>query len=615
VSDNAASRPKRWDRPFGAQEMPDALIERVLQQPALAEVDPDDFPEDMALRSIIANDARYRRFSRGDVLFRQGDYGTSLFILISGSVCGYESGEQDESRLSRGRGDKKSWLGSLSQLWRNSEVPEYRSAVSAQQEADGAGRRLADRAFVVAPTYVGRNRRKNSGTVDETGIVRSSSYNGPDRRVGKSDMMVTRLEDVDAVIKEHDPFEIPAPGMFGEIAALARAPRTATIFANSDVEAVELRWQGVRDIRFWSDRFRQDIDRLYRERGVIAHLRAAPVFRKLLEGLGEKYQDAILTKIAGATEFETYGGFEWTDQFQQQRSAADGGGVHQMIEHEPVIAQEGHYVEDLLLIGRGFARLSQEVDHGEKTVGYLTTNDSFGLEEIREAHRKGESARLTHSLRAIGYVDILRVPLSIVEELVLPTLEDQIGLPQVAERFTGRESLMDFLVDNRIINGTATMVIDNNRCVNCDDCVRACASTHDGNPRFVRHGTAHLNLMVANACMHCVDPVCLIGCPTGAIHLDPDDQTKRIRIDDTTCIGCATCAQSCPYNNIRMVEVRDSSGAFIVDEKNSPIVKATKCDLCDGQLGGPACVRACPHDALMRVDMRDAVSLMDWIDQ
>jgi Fe-S-cluster-containing hydrogenase component 2 len=149
--------------------------------------------------------------------------------------------------------------------------------------------------------------------------------------------------------------------------------------------------------------------------------------------------------------------------------------------------------------------------------------------------------------------------------------------------------------------------------VNCDDCVRACASTHGGNPRFVRQGAVHLNTMVANACMHCVDPVCLIGCPTGAIHRSVE--TGDVVIDDMTCIGCGTCAQSCPYGNIRMVETRDDTGAFIVDDAMVPIVKATKCDLCEGQLGGPACQRACPEDALVRIDIRNAGELARWLER
>jgi len=107
--------------------------------------------------------------------------------------------------------------------------------------------------------------------------------------------------------------------------------------------------------------------------------------------------------------------------------------------------------------------------------------------------------------------------------------------------------------------------------------------------------------MVANACMHCSDPVCMIGCPTGAIHRT--QAGGSVVINDDSCIGCGTCANSCPYNNIRLVEIRDLSGAPVQDEATGqPIRKATKCDLCAGIPGGPACERACPHGALQRVD-------------
>ena len=77
-----------------------------------------------------------------------------------------------------------------------------------------------------------------------------------------------------------------------------------------------------------------------------------------------------------------------------------------------------------------------------------------------------------------------------------------------------------------------------------------------------------------------------------------------IVISEQTCIGCAQCANNCPYDAIRMVEIRDASGQFIVDEKNNrPLMQATKCDLCQSLPGGPACQNACPHDALQRIDM------------
>ena len=161
---------------------------------------------------------------------------------------------------------------------------------------------------------------------------------------------------------------------------------------------------------------------------------------------------------------------------------------------------------------------------------------------------------------------------------------------------------MEWAVDNRYMNGTKTMVIDLESCVRCDDCVRACAATHGGNPRFRREGDPFGKWMVSNACMHCKDPVCMVGCPTGAIHRD--QSTGTVVINDVTCVGCGTCANACPYDNIVMVPIRDSAGTAIVDSGGSgaPIVKATKCDLCAGRPGGPACVQACPTNALQRVD-------------
>ncbi len=118
--------------------------------------------------------------------------------------------------------------------------------------------------------------------------------------------------------------------------------------------------------------------------------------------------------------------------------------------------------------------------------------------------------------------------------------------------------------------------------------------------------------MIANACMHCEDPVCMIGCPTGAIHRS---QTGIVNINDTTCIGCSTCANNCPYDNIRMVNIRNEEGQLYTDEHGKPIVKATKCDLCLGSDSKPACEQACSHDALVRIDVKDITSLEQWVDR
>jgi Fe-S-cluster-containing hydrogenase component 2 len=63
-----------------------------------------------------------------------------------------------------------------------------------------------------------------------------------------------------------------------------------------------------------------------------------------------------------------------------------------------------------------------------------------------------------------------------------------------------------------------------------------------------------------------------------------------------------------------MVALADERGNPIVDEeKGTPIKRATKCDLCIDQPGGPACVRACPHDALARVDLREVDAVTAWL--
>jgi Fe-S-cluster-containing hydrogenase component 2 len=264
----------------------------------------------------------------------------------------------------------------------------------------------------------------------------------------------------------------------------------------------------------------------------------------------------------------------------------------------------------------------------------------FGLEELAASCETGIDVRWRCSLRAVGYVDVLWIPSDVVLRSSLPNCKLQIGgisgqsavtagngaarqsaigdpgYPLRAENDTRpiEPRLLDFLADHRFLNGTQTMLINLDRCTRCDDCIRACAATHDNNPRFVRQGPKHDHLMVANACMHCVDPVCMIGCPTGAIGRDA--QTGTVRINDRTCIGCSTCANSCPYGAIRMVEIRKPGGAIVVDEATQqPILKATKCDLCAGQITGPACYAACPHDALVRMDLTNTAALASWLER
>ncbi len=603
-------KPQRWDEPFGSERMRPRDVARILASPVFAGIDPDDFPSDMELADIIANDGRIVRCARGQIIVRRGDYGNSLFVILKGAVRGMANKEDEEKAFRPRRVRKMSWFRSLSQLWRNASVPEARTlGIRKLVPPGGSGGRSG-----VAVKMMHRDAAASTDADDVDAEAAGTGDGEADDGPLPAGTVVTLIDDIDSVIERFDTFEMSSDDMFGEIAALARSPRTSTVFATEeDTELLELRWQGVRDVRQWSEPFHKHIDDLYRERGLASRLRDSPLF--------DLVSDDVLRLIVESAHFETHGNFEWTHRYKKE--VADDQRADQVIDHEPLIIEQGHYLEGLLLIHSGFARISEKFDHGEKTVGYLAKDDVFGLEEIVATRNGEQDLKARRSLRAIGYVDVIRVPTHVVEEHLLPSLDrnstaavpvqpvDPLNDATDGEHDELQQSLLDFLVDRRFINGTQAMAINTDRCVNCDDCVRACAATHDNNPRFVRHGLSHENLMIANACMHCVDPVCLIGCPTGAIHRE--QESGRVVIDDTICVGCATCANSCPYNNIRMVEIRDTTGAFLTDPEGRQIYRATKCDLCASQISGPACQRACPHDALMRIDIRDTSTLTQWL--
>jgi len=568
-------RPQRWSVPF-SDRMNDQRVESLLATPAFSKVDASRFPPQLPLHGVLKNDTKIRSFEEGDIIVREGDYGNSAFLILSGKVK-VVLNSLPARLLGRRTSEKKTLFGSIAQLWRNCKVPEARSLAANTLE-------LENRATAQAKIRVGRESRPH-----------------------------VFVQDLSHVMPAHHSVTLAEGELFGEIAAIGRTPRTTTVLAEGDVELLEIRWQGLRELRLFAPAWKEHIDRVYRQRALNSHLRETPVLSYL-------DPDAI-PGLAAQTQVETFGNFDWTTSFQKLASASG----RERVEQEPLIAREGDYPNGLILIRSGNVRLSTTYNHGERTISYLGKGRCFGLEEILHNAGNPTPIPLRHSLRAIGYVDILVIPTAVFEAVVLPTLTAErlkdLGLaaalpgktveaPVEADSKLGAD-MLEFMVENRFINGAATMLIDMDRCTRCDDCVRACASTHDGNPRFIRQGPVVDSIMVANACMHCIDPVCMIGCPTGAI--SRDSIQGQIVINDSTCIGCSTCATSCPYQNIHMVPIRDMGGSFILDEKTrTPIIKATKCDFCIEQLGGPACVNACPHDALARVDMSDVDFLSEW---
>ena len=519
-------RPRRWDVSFDP-EMTEAAASQLLTLEPFSKMRLENFPKSLPLPAILQHDTRLRRFRRGEIIVRQGDYGTSAFMVISGEVKVVKKPPLPPALLGREERRRKGFFQLIAQVWSGAREPESFGTSDLKKDARIEARGLGDDAKVF-------------------------------------------LQDVPRILNEHttDPF---GPGeFFGELAALSRMPRSATIFAVSDeAELLEIRWQGLRDIRRYDPELRKHIDEKYRQNALLSALRAVPIFRRL-------NSSEELEKLKLATEFHTYGEYEWSGSYKELLKTSTSGERAQ----EPVIAQEGDYPNGVILIRSGFARVSQKFGHGHRTLNYLGAGQLYGFDEIAHNWRKPAArVNLQYSLRVIGYAHVLVIPTAVMETIILPTIpanelpplivanesSEAASAPAVVTGAKIGADMLEFLTENRFLNGTATMVIDLDRCTRCDDCVRACAATHDNNPRFLRHGPINGKFMVANACMHCADPVCMIGCPTGAIHRESFG--GQVTINPATCIGCKVCFTNCPYEAIRMVETEN-----IADEHGVPFL-------------------------------------------
>jgi Fe-S-cluster-containing hydrogenase component 2/CRP-like cAMP-binding protein len=189
------------------------------------------------------------------------------------------------------------------------------------------------------------------------------------------------------------------------------------------------------------------------------------------------------------------------------------------------------------------------------------------------------------------------------------------GPPGVERSLSGASAPLEagVLVEEGIAKGREVLVIDQNLCTGCGNCIEACERRH-GTSRLQLRGLQVENYMFPTACRHCADPACLL-CSVNGIVRRPSGE---IQIVDDNCIGCGACAERCPYGNISMhAVVREKRGFFpslfdflvrgavreqaldAIDPKVQRV--AVKCDLCAGHKDY-ACVTACPVGANFRVD-------------
>ena len=118
-------RPTRWDAAFDA-EMSDTDLGMLLERPEIKSIDADAFPKSVSVEGIVRYDMRVNNYNPGDIVVREGDYGNSAFLILSGELVIARDPGIPAEQLGRLQADRQGIFQRISNLWQNSWVPEVR---------------------------------------------------------------------------------------------------------------------------------------------------------------------------------------------------------------------------------------------------------------------------------------------------------------------------------------------------------------------------------------------------------------------------------------------------------------------------------------------------------
>jgi len=281
---------------------------------------------------------------------------------------------------------------------------------------------------------------------------------------------------------------------------------------------------------------------------------------------------------------------------------------------------QGSPADCFYIIYLGNVSVSETNSQGHSTVlNYLGPGRQFGeigLLSDPEVSPKvaaqipaNQRGRRTANCTALDHVELVTIPrtafLALTEAYPdVRTHLEKAALDMVStntsKRFEVRPLLGSF-TQAGLHQGQSLLVLDLTKCTRCQECVKACADSHDDVTRLVLEGNRFNEYLVPSACRSCHDPACLVGCPVDAIHRKSSKtgggsgKSMAIVIENH-CIGCGLCSHNCPFGSIHMYEPEAGKR-----KAASPKRVATNCDLCESLDGNPRCVYNCPHDAAVRM--------------
>ena len=416
-----------------------------------------------------------------------------------------------------------------------------------------------------------------------------------------------------------------APGTcFGEMSVLAGVPRNATIVvpeSSGAATVLEMVRPALRLLRSLK-KFAERVDNTYRLHGL------GNALVEVREEIDQSLSKVELVALANLAKFMAYG------------------------KHH-VLVQEGTPIEKIFVIKSGWIRrvrgfpVYQDITEGTGPSAFIP-EDFLGAGNCLGLEALSGQAVWQYSAALMARTELLEIPLAELRadrelsDKVLKTFsqfslaDDDTSLRAWADKNVLAAAEKE--IATGIVDGVNLLVMDMDLCIRCGNCSLACHKVH-GQSRLLRRGihierpikpksgvTQHV--LSPSVCMHCKDPECLTGCPTGAIFRDPKGQ---VDIDPATCIGCFDCATQCPYNAISMVPRNGKAAAptgFLGRLKSvfsfaSPAPEriaaegedmvAIKCNLCEHTALNPpgasrpaySCEENCPTGALVRVNPQE----------
>lgn len=416
---------------------------------------------------------------------------------------------------------------------------------------------------------------------------------------------------------------VPPGACLGERSILAGIPRNATIKVPSGAApatVLEMVRPALRLLRSLK-KFAEKVDDSYRNHGL------ANVIAKLQEETGAALSALDLVALGNISQFMAYG------------------------KHH-LLVQEGKPIERIFLIRDGWVRrvrgvpIYEDITEGTGP-GALVPEDFLGAGNCLGLEALQGQANWAYSAALMARSEVLEIPLARLRaepELCSKLLktfsefsiaDDDTGL--IARPHEATLAAAEKEIATGIVDGVNLLVMDMDLCIRCGNCSLACHKVH-GQSRLLRRGihverpvqvgsSSMQHVLSPSVCMHCKDPECLTGCPTGAIFRDPHGQ---VDIDPHTCIGCFDCATQCPYNAISMVprnggpevapniltRIRSLFGSStppVVAPPESDDMIAIKCNLCESTPLNPtgakrpaySCEENCPTGALVRVNPQE----------